>query len=473
MENAGCGIANAIQKRFEKGTVIILAGTGNNGGDSFVAARHLKEFNVRVLMLGGSKNIRTKEARRNWELLQEDSCVLRDVKDASQLNVDMLRDADVIVDAILGTGVEGAIKEPAYSAIDYINRCKKKIFILSVDVPSGMNPDTGDAEKCVSADLTVSFHKPKPGLLRKNVASMVGELEVVNIGISRIMEMTAGPGDLRLVLGRDPESHKGDNGRILIIGGGAYTGAPALAALSGTALSGLRAGADIVTIAAPKSVADVIASFSPNLIVRKMSANVLVKNDVPRLKKLIETHHVVALGMGLGTDKKTVEAVREIAPLCNKLVVDADALSMLQLPAKKGMIITPHGGEFEKISGKKLSGGLMSRCETVKTFSRKNRCVTLLKEKEDIISDGSRIKINRTGNAGMTVGGTGDVLAGITAALYAIHDDALRAAASAAFISGVAGDLAFDEMGYGFTATDVVDKIPLAVKESMGMFDSF
>ncbi len=462
MENAGANVANEIKKRFrgEGTSVTIVAGKGNNGGDAFAAARHLHGFDVKILLLGRSKDLRTEETRRNMRILKENGFEIAEITDSSELKT--LYKSDVIIDAIFGTGISGKIREPESTAIDLINDANA--FVVAVDVHSGLDPDTGEAENAVRADLTVTFHSAKRGLL--NAKEYVGELVVADIGIPDGMERLAGPGDVRIIAKRKASSHKGDNGRVLIVGGGPFFGAPTLAALAA-----LHAGADWVTIAAPKSVSSIIASISPNLIVQPLSSEILVEKDVPVISNLIKRHDVVVIGMGLGAEEATKKAVGMIIEAAKNVVVDADGFYGLQLPLKdKHVIMTPHAGELSKMGG--MEGRVEvppeangeERIEFVKEFSKLNKVVTLMKGPTDIISDGVRVKLTRKGNAGMTVGGTGDVLAGITGAFFAIASDPFKAATAAAFVNGAAGDLAFADKGYGLLATDVVENIPRVMK---------
>ncbi len=463
MENAGANVANEIKKRFtSKGTsVTVVAGKGNNGGDAFAAARHLHGFDVKIVLLGRSKDLRTEETSRNMRILKENGFDIVEITDSSELKT--LSRSEVIIDAIFGTGIHGKIREPEATAIDLINDASA--FVVAVDVPSGLDPDTGESEKAVRADLTVTFHSAKRGLL--NAKEYVGELVVADIGIPDGMERLAGPGDVRIVAKRKASSHKGDNGRVLIVGGGPFFGAPTLAALAA-----LHAGADWVTIAAPKSVSSIIASISPNLIVQPLSSEILVEKDVPVVSNLIKKHDVVVIGMGLGAEEATKKAVGMIIEAAKNVVVDADGFYGLHLPLKdKHVIVTPHAGEFSKMGGKEghvevpPEANTEERIEFVKEFSKLNKVVTLMKGPSDIISDGVRVKLTRKGNAGMTVGGTGDVLAGITGAFFAIVSDPLKAATAAAFVNGAAGDLAFEEKGYGLLATDVVENITKVMKD--------
>jgi len=438
MENAGAALAREIKARAGGKRIAVVAGRGNNGGDAFVAARHLAGFDVTVYLLGRSRDIVTEEARRNWQILSRLNYDLKEIRDGSELS---LADCDLIVDAIFGTGVRGEVVGLEAGAIDAINLSSRPV--LSVDVASG----TG-TNKAVRADFTVTFHRPKPGLPQNAI--------VADIGIPAAAEMFVGEGDLWLMGKRTSESHKGDSGRILVIGGGPYTGAPAL-----SALAALRAGADIVTVAAPKDAAHTISGFSPNFIVAPLSGDHLMLQDLDLLKEQIARHDVVVMGMGLGREPETKQALSEIIPLCSKTVIDADAL-LPELPLKG--IVTPHAGEFKRISGISLSDlPYRARIEPVRGYAREKGLVVLLKGKVDLISDGEVVRANATGNPGMTVGGTGDVLAGITAAFYS-RASPLRAAVAAAFVNGLAGDLAYLERDYGLLATDVIEKIPLAMR---------
>lgn len=438
MENAGASLARAIKAKARGKRIAIVAGRGNNGGDAFAAARHLDGFEVTIFLLGRSKDIVTQEARRNWDILEKLGFDSREINDVRNMN---LGEYDLIIDAIFGTGVREPIIGLEGAAIDAINSSSQSV--ISVDVPSGLG-----TSKMVRPDLTITFHKPKPG--------MTGELQVEDIGIPPQAEFFVGPGDLRLVGIRSPDSHKGDSGRILVIGGGPYTGAPAL-----TAMAALRAGADIVTVATPESASKTISGYSPNLIVRGLSGDHLSAEHLPALKDLIASHGVVVMGMGLGRNPETRQALAEIIPLCQKVVIDADALQP-ELPLKG--IVTPHAGEFKRISSVELPGpDYKVRIEPAKGYAKEKGLVVLLKGHVDLITDGETVRGNTTGNPGMTVGGTGDVLAGVTAAFYA-RTTALRAATAAAFVNGRAGDLVYEELDFGMVATDVIDKIPLAMR---------
>ncbi|MDO9099116.1 MAG: NAD(P)H-hydrate epimerase, partial [Candidatus Methanoperedens sp.] len=248
MENAGAAVARAVKERINSGRVVIIAGRGNNGGDAFVAARHLGGYDTIVILIGRKEELKTPEALHNWNALEKTSIPLVEVTDSAAFDRALIKNADIIIDGIFGTGIKGKIHEPESTAIDLIN--DSGAFVISVDVPSGFDPDGGKFEKSVHAGLTLTFHKMKVGMLSPDASEYTGEVRVVDIGIPVEAEFFVGPGDIQPFLKRPATSHKGDAGRILVIGGGAYSGAPALAALGA-----LRGGADIVTVAAPRNVA--------------------------------------------------------------------------------------------------------------------------------------------------------------------------------------------------------------------------
>jgi len=441
MENAGKCLAEEITKRFDSGDVTIYAGLGNNGGDAFVSARFLKGFNVRILLMGKRNEIRTDIAKRNFRILKESGYEIQEIRDSTMLGKD---ESDIIIDAMLGTGVRGRLREPYLTAVNTIN--SSKAFKVSVDVPTGMNPDTGEYEVAVIPNLVVTFHKMKPGLAKlENVV-------VKDIGIPEFFEKLTGPGDVKKTYKRVQRGHKGTHGRVLVIGGGPYSGAPALAAMAAYA-----AGADLVVLAVPESVYEITASLSPNLIVKKLSGDEISEKHIQELAEFSKKFDVYVIGMG--TEGKA-EFAEEFLKYVRKAVLDAGALTT-EIPEEVECILTPHRTEFRNTFGFDAEDE-----EDVVKAARKSKSTILLKSVEDIISDGENVKINRTGNAGMTVGGTGDLLAGIAGA-FLCNESAFWSACSAAFVNGYAGDLCLDELGYNYTATDMIVKIQFAVKESI------
>jgi hydroxyethylthiazole kinase-like uncharacterized protein yjeF len=450
MESSGNAVARAVRDLVDPGAAVaIVAGRGNNGGDGLVAARFLDEYEASVHLLGRASAIGTDIARENWEALIEAEYDAHEVTDSSAL---ALGDPDLVVDAMLGTGVAGDLREPEATAAAAM--IDADATVLSVDVPSGVDPDGGvRASNAVDADHVVTFHDTKPGL-----RDVDAEVRVEPIGIPAAAERFVGPGDL-LRPGRDPRSHKGDHGEVLVVGGGPYTGAPALAARSA-----LRAGADLVRVACPHPVARALQGYSENLIVRPFEGERFAPGNVDTVAALATGHDTVVLGPGLGDATATLDAAGQLlSGLGGTVVVDADALQVVpEVETDATLLCTPHQGELRAMGGE-TAADPTGRADLAEAFAAELGHTLLVKGAQDVITDGERTRRNRTGNAGMTVGGTGDVLAGACGALAAVLDPH-AAACVAAFANGRAGDIVVAERGHGLVATDLVDALPQALR---------
>jgi NAD(P)H-hydrate epimerase len=451
MESSGNAVARSLREKTRRGgRVKIVAGRGNNGGDAFVAARFLEEYDVTVRLLGRPESITTDIARENWEALAAGEYDARTVTDSAAFELD---DPDTVVDAMLGTGVTGALREPERTAAERINDADATV--VAVDVPSGVDADTGDsAGTAVEADRIVTFHDLKPGL------EGFGNVTVADIGIPEAAERFVGPGDL-LQLGRDPSAHKGDFGRVVVVGGGPYTGAPALAGIAA-----LRAGADLVFCCVPEAIAGEVQGYAPDLIVDSYEGERFAPEHVDTALALATERDAdtVLVGPGLGGADETLDAAREfLAEYDGDVVVDADALQVVPdaLPREGDTLCTPHQGELAKMGGPR-SDDRGERAELVTEFAADLGVTLLVKGAYDVVSDGEETRLNRTGNPGMTVGGTGDVLAGATAALASTLPP-VEAAAVGAYVNGAAGDAAVAENGYGLLASDLPERLPAAM----------
>ena len=472
MENAGYAIAREIASRFKprEANVVIYAGLGGNGGDGFVAARHLAGlgFKVDVILAGRPSEIEDTASKRNWECIQllGHSITTHVAYDSSLIPK---LEATVTVDALLGIGVRGELRQPILQMVKTINR--RPGFKLAVDVPTGIDSDAGEVlGEAVKADLTVTFHRPKTGLLKAK--KHVGKLIITSVGIPPEAELYAGPGDISLVQKPRPlEVHKGEFGRLLVIGGSeTFSGAPALAALAA-----LRTGVDLVYVAAPRDTAYAIATMSPDLITVKLEGSQLDSRSVGVIEDLLGKATAVILGPGLGLHRDTVSAVKQLFNLIGKkrvpLLLDADALKAFaefKHRVNFPVVLTPHLGEYKILTGTDIPNNLSDRVEHVCRSAEELGVVILLKSHIDIISDGITTKLNLTGNPGMTVGGTGDTLSGITGALLAQGFDPFRAAVAGAFINGAAGDFVREEKGYHMVPTDVIDWISRVMEDPMG-----
>ncbi len=421
MESAGRGLAEQVLT-LSPARVLVLCGSGNNGGDGMVAARYLQrgiDTSVCYLDLGR----RSRACEHNLAALRHAAVSLHPFQSREDLGelAALFGNADIIVDALLGTGGRGAIREPLATCIRMANAAKAKIIAADIPTP-GMR-----------ADRVCAFHRAK-----------TEGATVVDIGIPLMAECTVGPGELTLLPARGKKAHKGAGGEVLVIGGGPYQGAPYLAGLGA-----LRAGADIVRIASP--------AFEPipDLMYERLDGKKVGAEHIGQLVALAEKADVVVCGNGLGTESHTV--VEAIAPHCKKAVFDADALR-LPLPIASGeTIYTPHAGEFARITGKTLPDDTVGRARAARKAGING--TVLLKGHTDIITDGTRVRFNRTGDPAMTVGGTGDVLAGVCGALLC-HLPAFEAACIAAYVCGKAGESVAADRGSGMLASDVVDKVP-------------
>jgi ADP-dependent NAD(P)H-hydrate dehydratase / NAD(P)H-hydrate epimerase len=430
MESAGAGLAGVV-RRYSPDTVLLLCGSGNNGGDGFVAARHLQR-DSEVHIIYPKDGVKTPGALSNLRLLRHCSVTLHPVSCPSDVELlcGIYEKADVIIDAILGTGARGELREPYASMVKAVSLSGATVF--SADIPTpGITPD-----------VVCGFHRPK-----------VHGSERIDIGIPLEAEIFTGPGDLTMIPAKDSSAHKGAGGRVLVIGGGPYQGAPYLAGMAA-----LRAGADIVRVASP------VVMPCPDIIVEELEGPCILESHLEDIIRLIGDSDAVVCGCGLGD--KSHDVITKAAPYMKKAVFDADALrNPLPVPAETGEVIyTPHAGELERISGYRPEGTLYDRAKAVRDIAGKTveHSAILLKGETDIITDGSRVRFNRTGHSGMTVGGTGDVLAGVCGALLC-KLPAFEAACIGAYVNGCAGMAAGEAAGDGMVATDLLERIPSVI----------
>ncbi len=470
MENAGRSVAQEIIERFKKNKkVTIFCGLGGNGGDGFVAARHLlnADFEITVILVGKSRNISHDAAFSNWVILQalEDKITIFEVTDSSLIPK---VDSDIVIDALLGTGAKGKLKSPIIQSVDVINN--SNAFKIAVDVPTGVDSDTGNVlGTAVKADLTIAFHKAKIGL--DKAKNYVGELVVADIGLPHEIERFIGPGDvLTAKKPRGLTAHKGDFGRLLVIGGNeVFSGAPTL-----VSLAALRTGTDIVYLAAPERTAIAISSMSPNLITIKLEGDHLNSCNLDTLKPYIDMVDAVVVGPGLGLNPETVKFIKacvdEVEKAKKPLLLDADSLkafAKFKRALKSPVVLTPHAREYAILTGKELPENTEEKVLEIQKAAKQLNAVILVKGKVDIVSNGEQSRLNFTGNPGMTVGGTGDALSGIVGGLLAQNVEPFEAAVAGAFVNGAAGDFVENEIGYHMVATDLLDWIPKVLDDPM------
>lgn len=475
MENAGRGLAELaweVYNSSKRTNIVIFAGKGGNGGDGMVAARHLSQKLPIILYLVGSpKDISKRSTLRNWNVLlnMTDTVRLEKINQIKDLDSLEINPSTLIVDALLGTGIKGEIHEPLMSLLNHINEAQKKgAVVISADTPTGIDPNTGQkANVFLTPQWTGVFHKQKQGLNPKNA----GKIRVLPIGIAAEAEKIIGPGDLLALKKRSSWSKKGDNGRVLVIGGSeTYSGAPALAAMGA-----VQSGVDLVSILAPRKISTAIRSYSPEFIVYDYASPHLTKEFLP--EELIKQNDVIILGPGLGTNSKTREAVSKVLAATKQfektIIIDADALKLLNLSeVSSETILTPHAGEFARLTDISLPGNsreFQKRCKLVREVSLKFPNIWVIKGHWDIVTDNSgTLKINKTGTPKMTRGGTGDVLAGLIAGFVPQTKKSYHAACIGTYINGRAGELAEKD----FNLSNLLHQIPKAIQESLDFIQS-
>ncbi len=489
MESAGKSLAEEVGKiavyTFSKPVkVVIFTGSGGNGGDGFVAARYLlnRGYDVDIYML--KDNIHSNEAKTNLEILKNmkprlsrlNIYNLKTLEDINECEVAKSFDSEfIIVDGLLGTGIKGKLQTNIRRAIEIINESKG--IKISVDVPSGMDPLTGQVDDLsVIPDYTISFHKIKTGV-RNAEEEVVGGLVTADIGIPFEAEYFINYGDFLRLKNRSSSSHKGDNGRLLVVGGSAdYSGAPAIAGMAA-----IGAGADLVYVASPKNAAEAIKSTSPDLIVKSLEGDKLSLEHLDEILQLSENVDAVLIGPGAGIDEDTSKLFNVLATKIKKpVVLDADALKQVEMSLiknRKDIILTPHIFEFKSFfnvsDDLKLdldSYDFKRVDENITKFQQITRQIkgtVIVKGQHDLILSGTKFRINKSGNSGMTVGGTGDALAGITTSLLSQNLNAFDSACLGVFINGLAGEEAFKEKGNGFSATDLVSYIGNVIKNGL------
>lgn len=476
MENAGRSVVEVVSSRVDvRGKrVLVVAGVGNKGGDGFVAARHLsiRGAKVTVVLVGSEAELTTREARLNWEILKNMDLTVETLT-FSSLGMEGLvkkaEEADVIIDALIGTGLRGVLRGPARQVVEALN-CAQGLKV-AIDVPTGLEPDTGEVlGAAFKAHVTVTMHKPKKGL--RLAPEWAGEVVVAEIGIPPEAEIYTGPGDVAAVVKpRRADTHKYDYGVVLVVGGSPlYAGAPALAGMAA-----LKSGVGLVIVAAPSSAALHIKSFSPDLIVYSTKGEWVDEEAAMDViaAGLLKRATVMVLGPGLGFNDATVAGVRALLSAAAerglRTLIDADGLKSLAKLGPPGVrldyVLTPHRGEYRAMMGEEVRAGLEAAIEAAKRLAKKYGATVVLKGHRSVITDGERIKVNRTGNPGMAVGGVGDVLSGLIAGFMAQGASSFAACCAATYVNGRAGDLVAAEKGYHFTASDLLDAVPKALRE--------
>ena len=491
MERAGActaAVARDLLRTRPGRQVVVLVGKGNNGGDGLVAARHLAgESQLRVVLTAPAEDFHGEPAL-HLAAVRDLRLPLRDAQTLGGDDLDRtLREADLVVDAIFGTGFRGPAEGVPARVIEAANRSATPI--LAVDVPSGIDAATGRADPpCISATATVTMGLPKIGLVQFPAAAHVGRLFVADIGFPEALLQEA-PIQASLVLApwvdgtiprRSPDSHKGQFGRVAVIAGArGFAGAAVLAARGA-----IRAGAGLVTVGLPFSLATVLPAALPEAMTRPLpetDAGTLSESAYTDALEFAAAATAVALGPGLTTHPQVVALLRRLlGRLERPVVLDADGLNAFAgeperlRDAPGPVVVTPHPGEMARLFGTTVEEVQRDRPHAAREGARATGGIVVLKGARTVVAapDG-RTAIVPRGNAGMATGGMGDVLTGVIVSFLGQGLPPFEAAASGAYLHGLAGDLAAAEWGEaGLLAHDVADEIPRALaKVRAGVVD--
>lgn len=475
MENAGRAVANVVLQHYpECQDIAIICGTGNNGGDGFVIARHLLSANRNVTTyLIGKRAKYMADAKTNLNSLEKSDGKVIELNEKTSA----IKKADLYIDSIFGTGLDRNVEGFHKKAINFLNSQNKPV--ISVDIPSGLDSDSGrPLGAAVNADSTVTFIKPKRGMCIHPGVELTGKLFVADLTTPKILEDEIKTELLtfsdcgKLLKKRHQNSHKGTHGHLFILAGS--TGKSGAAILSANAA--LRTGAGLLTLGVPKSINSVIEENCIEAMSIPLEETVEGTLDESSLKRIIQIlkgkKSALAIGPGLSTNEKTKNLVLKIISKAElPVVLDADALNILSeneniiKKAKSDVVITPHPGEMARLAKLTNREVQENRIDVAKEFATKNRCTVILKGARSVIaSPDGRIFINPTGNPGMATGGMGDALTGMVASFLAQGYSSLNSSILGTFLHGFAGDICANETGEtGFTATDLILNIPAAL----------
>lgn len=483
MENAGRGIAHYLKDIFNGETkgkrVAIFCGKGNNGGDGYVIARYLHSWGtvVQIFLLAARGEIQG-DALANLQKIEQLGIKISPI--GSSGIPPIISGNDLIIDAIFGTGFQGSVDDGTKRIIDFLNG--SGIGILAVDTPSGLNNDTGEiGNACVRATYTASLALPKIGQYLYPGKAYCGQIKIIDIGLppeaiireDLSLNLVTPSRIKQLIPDRSPMAHKGDCGTLFIVAGSVgLTGAAALAAEAA-----VKAGTGLVTVGIPQSLNDILEIKLTEAMTKPLpelkKRRCLPTRSLGAILENIALADAVCLGPGVGRHFETMELFRRIiAKLGKPAVLDADGLyafsgkTELLQNCSADLVITPHAGEFSRLSGKTVEEVLSNRTEAASKLALQLGKVVLLKGAPTIIAgpDGS-VYISPTGNQGMATGGSGDVLTGVIGALMALGLKGFDAAICGAYLHGLAGDLARKGIGtFGMTASDIVSHLPKAFR---------
>lgn len=488
MENAGRAVADEAVRMLGGSVdgrgVLVLCGPGNNGGDGFVAARHLNNAGAQVTIAHYGDPERSRgDALTNLTICRQMRLCIEQSPSARRL-ASLGRECDIVIDALLGTGTTGEIREPYSTIIPFVNDIGRRgVGVLAVDIPSGVDADTGTVSgAAVRADVTVTFALPKIGLVTYPGAALVGRLVIADIGIPReaygdietfLLDRRAASA---LVRRREPHAHKGDCGHVAIVAGSVgMTGAAALAAEGA-----LRAGAGLVTLAIPESLNDILevkVSEAMTLPVPEGVGRAFGRASLESVLEAVSARDAAVIGPGFGRNEDTVDfALQLVRSLNRPAVIDADALFAVSREpgalrkCRAPVVITPHPGEMALLTGTGADAVQSNRLEAARAFAREYGVFVVLKGAGTVAAapDGKAF-VNTTGTPGMATGGSGDVLSGMIGAALAGalgELDPLSAACACIYLHGRAGEIAVGALGeHAMLASDLAAAIGPALTE--------
>ena len=490
METAGSQIVRKIEQHYPKAQRIsIFVGKGNNGGDGLVIARQLAHAGREVLIfLVSSPETFAGEARTNLDIAEKIGLQTVEVltDDALKRIHALIANCDLCVDAIFGTGLHSEVREPIARIIDVIN--DQSTPILAVDLPSGLNADTGHPlGTCIKADTTITIGLPKRGLLVQPGTELAGNLEIIDIGFPQQaideqninVNWTTEKQATDWIPLRFSASHKGTYGRVLVIAGATgMTGAAAL-----TSEAALRTGAGSVTLAIPKSLNSIMEAKLSEVMTLPMpetDAGSIAESAVPLMLEHVEkTGSVLAIGPGLSQHPETVKCVHQLIrenrrqKLGLRMVIDADGLNALAQEKEiismldSETVLTPHLGEMSRLTGTSIQTLALDAISAAEEFAKQHKVTLVSKGAPTILATPKGdVWINSTGNPGMATAGMGDVLTGTIVGLIAQNLPVDRAAILGVYIHGLAGDIAANKTGmHGLIAGDVLLSIPKAMSQ--------
>jgi len=488
MENAGRAVYQQVLEIIDiiedaSASALVICGKGNNGGDGFVAARHLTENDIQTTVISlFRKDDLSGSALINHDILENfTKIVYMDEIDLDKLR-QMISVSTIIVDAVLGTGLNSKVKGDIKNIINSINEYAEG-FIVAVDVPSGVNADTGEImDAAVVADYTVTFHALKHGLIAYPGAEHAGKVIISPIGIPEALT-NGNDYNIYLITGhyvhvslpvRINDSHKGTFGKVFNVAGSiGMTGA---AYMSATA--SLKVGAGYSILATPQSSVPIISSIAPEIIcvsLEETENKAISQKALPKVLDESKDVDIYLTGPGIGTEESTVEFVSElIQQLTDRgenLIVDADALNCLAIKQDVFLpinsIITPHAKELSRLIKVSVEEIQKNRVKYARNAAEKFNTTVILKGAKTVIAEPcGNVYINQTGNSGLATAGSGDVLAGMIAGFAAQGLNLKDAAIIGVYLHGLAADIAAEELTeYSLTASELLNYIPVALKE--------